>query len=298
LVFPTLPPFPTPSPIPGGGAAATGGDPLGALLLFALVVVGFVCFLLALNGAVAFYGGERLWQRTATRIDSLHAGRVVVSGIAEPAWCILRLPFSEVGCLWYYANSSISMGKGSKELFREVNAVPFVLNDGSGKVLVLGRRARWDGADGYFDERLLGEDSDGGDQWSRVRVDEWFKTHDAEPPGCLEHSRDDSYDDAEILQNAMEQTVVVGERVTVVGYAYSAASEIIGDNDDCADDGQSLGLPGIFAIGPRPRGGGLYVLAGDPNYVTRRSRANLILGFLGGVGAVMAVAAVFVLLGR
>jgi hypothetical protein len=96
--------------------------------------------------------------------------------------------------------------------------------------------------------------------------------------------------DAQIEQHMDEYgSVLVGQQVTVIGRAIPYASSAIKRKDACVDGGQSLGLTGTYVVGTAAFTG-LDVLGGSPDSVMARGRANVVLGALGLVIIVIAVA--------
>lgn len=238
----------------------------------------FVGLALVAQGVHAAWHGERLLRPRSRPISSVRSGHVVLSGLVEPAWSVLKSPFSRRPSVWYEAKTTEGAGKSRHTVFHERNAVPFILNDGTGRVLVLGRRARWDAGTSLLDlhgyDRAIDEGDTSGQiagllgERQLVPPPEPLAHRDTRKPGG-ERWGSDSSDDG----------VAVGERVTVIGRA-AADDRAVGPVDACLDQGASFGLPTLFRIGREPLWG-LEVMAGSPRDVTVRGRLRLIVGLIG-----------------
>ena len=259
---------------------------IAALLMFALFVAG--CGLVG-QAVTALWEGERPGRPHPTTVASIAGGRAIVTGVVEPAWAVATSPFGKKPCVWYDAESVIPL-KSSIKLFRERNAMPFILGDETGRVLVLGRRARWNAATDKAAERI-----GVGDVAARV---EGIPTAETErlldnslqaPPPTIESYSNPTYPHSIIADNSSERCVTVGERVTVVGRVIAATQSVANDKNACPDSGQSLGLMGPYVIG-RGRVTTLHVLAGTPENVATRARVHLLLGVAGVFAMVVPVA--------
>jgi len=166
----------------------------------------------------------------------------------------------------------------AKTIFSQTDAVSFVLRDDAGRVLVLGRRARWD--------------SSGGQPGNVPRADAVDLAKELGRP--LEDAQDylDSYSDPDSSEQGRgdqtEKLVAVGERVTVTGRAFADPAEILWGSDTCPDAGQRIGLSGAFVVGP-DRLSGLSIVSGYSGGVTSKGRARLLLGLFGLAGAFVVV---------
>lgn len=102
----------------------------------------------------------RLADTSTSRIASIAAGEVRISGLVEPAEATLVSPIQSVACVYYRGRiRGDADGDGDTEtLFDEQRAVGFRVRDDSGTIRVFPRAAAWDVPD-RFDERsgLLGE---------------------------------------------------------------------------------------------------------------------------------------------
>jgi hypothetical protein len=229
------------------------------------------------QGIHAAWFGERLLRSRSQLISTMRSGHVVLSGVVEPAWSVLKSPFSRRLSVWYDAKITEGSGKGKHTVFRERNAVPFILNDGTGRVLVFGRRARFDPGTSLLDlhgyDRAIAEGDTSGQvagllgERRLLPPPEPLALHDGRKPG------------REGLGSESDDVIAVGERVTVIGRA-APDDRAVRPVDACIDDGASFGLPSLFRIGREPLWG-LEVTAGSPRDVTVRGRLRLIVGLLG-----------------
>ncbi len=103
------------------------------------------------RGFGGFRSAVRIGDTSTSRIASLAAGEVLVSGTIEPAEVTLRSPLQSRECVWYRASVS-SGGRGQDDAFREERGVGFRVRDGSGTIRVFPRGARMDAPD-RFDDR-------------------------------------------------------------------------------------------------------------------------------------------------
>ena len=94
----------------------------------------------------------RIGDTATSRIASLAAGEVQISGIIEPAELTLVSPLQNTPCVYYRAQVDDSDGEGSTTAFREERAVGFRIRDETGDVRVFPRGARFD-VPVRFDER-------------------------------------------------------------------------------------------------------------------------------------------------
>ena len=120
--------------------------------LLALTAAGIAGGLALLwQGFGGFRSAVRIGDTATSRIASLAAGEVLVSGVIEPAEVTLRSPLQSRECVWYRASVS-SGGRGQDDAFTEERGVGFRVRDGSGTIRVFPRGARVD-APNRFDDR-------------------------------------------------------------------------------------------------------------------------------------------------
>jgi hypothetical protein len=274
-------------------AYTSGGDSLDSghiLILLACgvaILLGFIPIVLYVR---ALWEGERIGGLRSTRISSMTAGAVVLTGVVEPAWAVATSPFGRSPSVWYDATSTIHGHKNAAmTIFHESNAVPFVLNDGTGRVLVLARRARWDAATdtiadstGANDEAAVAEGS------SEAAVARLLDRTLREPPPALARERNDEFSQEQIEAGGEERCVLAGERVTVIGRAIRRSQASLSEEDACPDTGESLGLEGEYVVESRGFITGLSVLAGTPYEVAKRARLRLFVAFAGATTVVAA----------
>ena len=107
---------------------------------------------LLVRGMAGYRDATRIGDTATSRISSLAAGEVQVSGVIEPAELTLVSPLQSVTCV-YYRSTIDSTGDGpdvAEDLtelgadFHEERAVGFRVRDGSGDIRVFPRGARWD----------------------------------------------------------------------------------------------------------------------------------------------------------
>jgi len=282
-----------PPPIPSAQLAnAAETIPKGEVAFLICAVVIVVALFPVAYAILALWEGERLSLRPAS-VASITGGRVVLTGVVEPAWAVATSPFGEEACVWYDARSSISGGRGvTVTLFRELNAVPFVLNDGTGRILVLARRARWDPATGLVAKTMgTGQDTAVYEGASNAEMSRLLDGAHQKAPYPLKSDINDRFSQEQIDANGTERSVLVGERVTVVGRAIPYSASLIKEEDACTDGGQSLGLTATYVIGAGPIVTGLDVLAGTPDDVTKRAWVHLLFGIVGAASILVAVIA-------
>jgi hypothetical protein len=115
----------------------------------ALCGVGLVGGLAALVRGFAGYRAGALIEGTASsRIATLAAGEVRVSGTVEAAEALLKSPLQDRDCVWYRAGISSSDREGGPS-FHEERGIGFRVRDPSGAIRVFPRGARIDVPDQY-----------------------------------------------------------------------------------------------------------------------------------------------------
>ena len=113
-----------------------------AFLAAAGVAVGLW---LLVRGMAGYRHATRIGDTATSRIASLAAGEVQVSGVIEPAELTLISPLQSATCVYY--RSTIDDGDDGPDLgaaFHEERAVGFRVRDASGDIRVFPRGARWD----------------------------------------------------------------------------------------------------------------------------------------------------------
>ena len=116
--------------------------PQVAFLAAAGVAVGL--WLLA-RGLTGYGDATRIGDTAVSRIATLAAGEVQVSGVIEPAELTLISPLQSTTCVYY--RSTVDEGDDGMDLsasFNEERAVGFRVRDATGDIRVFPRGARWD----------------------------------------------------------------------------------------------------------------------------------------------------------
>jgi hypothetical protein len=158
--------------------AATGDDPYDAAMpidwlpqgmLLALVGLGVGLWLLA-RGLADYRLATQIGDTSTSRVGTLAAGEVQVSGVIEPAELTLVSPLQSTACVYYRstidgADEGINVGGGLAEIgadFFEERAVGFRVRDESGDIRVFPRGARWDAPTTLDDSTgLMGDEPPG-----------------------------------------------------------------------------------------------------------------------------------------
>lgn len=128
-----------------------------SLTLFALCVAGIGGGLLLLwRGFAGYRLAARIGDTSTSRIATLAAGEVRVTGTVQPAEVLLTSPLQDQQCVWYRARvtsgdqeESGPLGQG---LFHEERGVGFQVKDETGLIRVFPQGARIDASD-RFDEQ-------------------------------------------------------------------------------------------------------------------------------------------------
>jgi hypothetical protein len=120
-------------------------------IFLTLVGLGTGLWLLA-RGLAGYREATRIGDTATSRIASMAAGEVQVSGVIEPAELTLVSPLQSTPCVYYRAavdgaDDGIEISPSLSELgadFHEERAVGFRVRDPSGDIRVFPRGARWD----------------------------------------------------------------------------------------------------------------------------------------------------------
>jgi hypothetical protein len=242
---------------------------------------------------IEFWRGERPFGLRPGRIGAVKKGHVVLTGTVEPAWSVLISPFAGRHCAWYDARSEVvygrrwrGNGRTSITAFLETNAVPFVLNDGTGRILVLGRRAHWDGSTQPKGEAETNRGM--ADPTSGATPSGHKHERHREVPPPLHSWVWDGVAKAQIDEYGKEAFIAFGDVVTIVGRAVPYRISATSDKDGCVDGGRSLGLPADFIVGPRLITG-LDILSGTPRQIRRSARLGLAIGLTGAVAMLVSI---------
>lgn len=172
------------------------------------------------RGFAARATGDRVADTATSRIATLAAGEVRVSGVVEPAGVTLVSPLQSATCVWYRSRVSRVDGDASESVWSDERGVGFRISDGSGAIRVFPRDARVDAED---------------------RFDDTTGTFGEEPPGLLKPP-------GVVVDGAgsgrcryREARLEPGDVVTIVGSAVPFG--------DLADPAMADGLaPGVVGV--------------------------------------------------
>ena len=178
------------------------------------------------------FGGYRaaaqIGDTSTSRIATLAAGEVRITGTVEAAEVTLVSPLQSRDCVWYRATVQ-SSGRDPGAVFHEERGIGFRVRDDSGAIRVFPRGARIDAPDRYSERSgMLGDAPPGlalrqGSAYGTdVPVD-----HDAAVAALLTVHRPDQVDDLGRLPGSLaperreyrEARLEVGDVITVVGTA-------------------------------------------------------------------------------
>jgi hypothetical protein len=124
-------------------------DPAFALVLAAIGLVGGLALLA--RGFRSHGTSLRVSDIATSRIATLAAGEVRVTGVVAPAEVTIRSPLQDAECVWYRSRVSRGDRDESGDLWTDERGVCFVVDDGSGRVRVFPRDAVMDVGE-RFDE--------------------------------------------------------------------------------------------------------------------------------------------------
>src|SRR5690349_10764922 len=130
------------------GTAATSLDLRIAAALVAGVLGGVA---LLVRGFGGYRTADRVGGIGPSRIASIAAGEVLVTGTAEPIELTLVSPLQSRPCVYFRSRISDS-GRNGGVVFREERAVGFRIRDATGAIRVFPARARFDVPDRYNEQ--------------------------------------------------------------------------------------------------------------------------------------------------
>ena len=117
---------------------------LADLIPFAIAGIGAGLWLLW-RGFGAYRTAGRIEGTSTSRIASIAAGEIRITGTVEPAEVALVSALQSRRCVYYRSRISETRGPGGgSEAFDEERAVGFVVNDGTGAIRVFPRGATFD----------------------------------------------------------------------------------------------------------------------------------------------------------
>jgi hypothetical protein len=134
-----------PIALPQLGVLAVGGIVVGLILLW--------------RGFGDYRSASRIADTSSSRISSLAAGEVRVSGAVEPAEVTLVSPLQSVPCVWYRAKVTRSTDDSEHTVFEEERGVGFRLRDATDSIRVFPRGAALDVPNSYDEKTgMFGEE--------------------------------------------------------------------------------------------------------------------------------------------
>lgn len=121
----------------------------------ALCAAGMVGGLAALwRGFIGYRTGALVSGMSTSRIESLAAGEVRVTGKVEAAEVLLRSPLQNRDCVWYRSRVTAA-SENRAALLRAERGIGFRINDGSGSIRVFPRGARVDAPDRFSESTSI-----------------------------------------------------------------------------------------------------------------------------------------------
>jgi hypothetical protein len=120
--------------------------------------VGVVAGLgLLVRGFAGYRSAGRIGGTSPSRVASLAAGEVLVTGTAEPAEVLLVSPLQSSECVYYRARVDQTGDGDSNEVYRDDRAVGFRVRDATGSIRVFPNGARFDVPDRFDEGAALGD---------------------------------------------------------------------------------------------------------------------------------------------
>jgi hypothetical protein len=118
---------------------------------------------LLVRGMRSYQTATQIGDTATSRIATLAAGEVQVSGVIEPAELTLVSPLQSVACVYYAASvDKVTEYTDLSEERLEERAVGFRVRDPSGDIRVFPRGARWDAPTRFDDETgVMGDEPPG-----------------------------------------------------------------------------------------------------------------------------------------
>ena len=126
-----------------------GLPPQVAVLAAAGILAGLVILWRGFGG---YLTAARISDVSTSRIVSLAAGEVRVSGVVEPAEVLITSALQSTPCVYYRSTVKADRDDYQKTILDEERAVGFRVRDTSGDVRIFPRNARWD-VPARFDDR-------------------------------------------------------------------------------------------------------------------------------------------------
>ena len=199
-----------------------GLPPQVAILAAAGILAGLVILWRGFGG---YRTASRISDVSTSRIVSLAAGEVRLSGVVEPAEMLLTSTLQSVPFVYYRARVKDTSGDSDTTVHEEERAIGFRIRDTTGDVRVFPRGARWD-VPARFDERA--SRNDGSPPGLRIRNGSPYQPAEPDREALIADllTPDLPLDAASPLYGAdrgshqyIEARIEPGDTVTIVGRA-------------------------------------------------------------------------------
>jgi hypothetical protein len=194
------------------------GWPYVAFLALAGIVGGLI---LLYRGFGSYRMGSRITDIATSRIATLAAGEVRVSGVVEPAEVLLTSTLQSVPCVYFRSTVKKQGDDSERTVHEEERAVGFRVRDESGDVRVFPRSANWD-VPPRFDDR---SSDDGSPPGLLIRTGPLYQLDDRESRIADLLTPDRPIDAGSALYGSggrrhfVEARIEPGDTVTIVGRA-------------------------------------------------------------------------------
>ena len=197
-------------------------DPSGWPYLAFLALAGIAGGLLLLwRGFGGYRMASRISDIATSRIATLAAGEVRVSGVVEPAEVLITSTLQSVPCVYFRSTVKKDVDDSENTVHDEERAVGFRVRDTSGDVRVFPRSAHWD-VPPRFDDRSSDDGSPAGLQ---IRTGPLYQLDDREAQIADLLTADRPLDAGSPLyasdgkRHYIEARIEPGDTVTIVGRA-------------------------------------------------------------------------------
>ena len=199
-----------------------GLPPQVAILAAAGILAGLVILWRGFGG---YRTASRISDVSTSRIVSVAAGEVRLSGVVEPAEMLLTSTLQSVPCVYYRARVKDTSGDSDTTVHDEERAIGFRIRDATGDLRVFPRSARWD-VPVRFDERA--SRNDGSPPGLRIRTGSPYQPAEPDREALIADllTPDLPLDAASPLYGAdrgshqyLEARIEPGDTVTIVGRA-------------------------------------------------------------------------------
>ncbi len=195
--------------------------------LATLAAVGLIAGLAMLaRGFLGYRTAIWVSDVATSRIATVPAGEVRLTGIVEPAEALLVSALQSVPCVYYRASVRQADDDHDDEIIADERAIGFRVRDASGDIRVFPRHARWDVPTRYEDRSSALEGEPAG---LRVRVGPAYATAQPDREGLISALLDTQGPDAPVMPLFMRSgsgqrrytvaRIEPGDTVTVLGRA-------------------------------------------------------------------------------